>query len=131
MKFRFDCTRCGNCCRRPGQIALDDHEVRQIADYLELTPYELSMTYGLELDGDGGWLMEVEDGEACVFLVDDRCSVQPVKPVQCRTYPFWHEIVLEPGAWEEEAERCPGIGLGRSYTAAEIEGMLNDGEPTD
>ena len=102
----------------------------RIAQFLEVTPLDLTLTHGLELR-EGTWWLEVREREACVFLQDDRCSIQEVKPVQCRTYPFWHEIVLEEGAWEAERAHCPGIGRGRGYTSAELEAMLNRGAPTD
>lgn len=48
----------------------------------------------------------------CHFLNQTGCSVHVVKPVQCRTYPFWPELVEDRNAWQEEGKRCPGIGKG-------------------
>jgi uncharacterized protein len=40
------------------------------------------------------------------------CTVHSVKPVQCRTYPFWPELVEYRDIWEHEAKKCPGINKG-------------------
>jgi Fe-S-cluster containining protein len=48
----------------------------------------------------------------CHFLRGGGCSVHPVKPVQCRLYPFWPELVENRATWEAERSACPGIGKG-------------------
>lgn len=49
---------------------------------------------------------------SCHFLKDGGCSIHPVKPTQCRTYPFWPSIVASRAMWKIEATFCPGIGKG-------------------
>lgn len=39
------------------------------------------------------------------------CSIYSVRPAQCRTYPFWPEIVQSPHHWAAESARCEGIAL--------------------
>ena len=56
----------------------------------------------------------------CVFW-DNGCTIYPVRPTQCRTYPFWPENVESKEEWEAEDERCPGIGKGRRYSREEID----------
>jgi hypothetical protein len=48
----------------------------------------------------------------CHFLREGGCAVHPVKPTQCRLYPFWPELVENRTAWRIEQLRCPGIGKG-------------------
>jgi Fe-S-cluster containining protein len=48
----------------------------------------------------------------CHFLREGGCAVHRVKPVQCRLYPFWPELVENRAKWEAEAAMCPGIGKG-------------------
>ena len=48
----------------------------------------------------------------CHFLNASGCSIHPVKPVQCRLFPFWPELLESRKAWEETGRRCPGIGTG-------------------
>ena len=48
----------------------------------------------------------------CPFLLDRGCSLHPAKPTQCRTFPFWPEIVERRQTWTKTARYCPGIGQG-------------------
>ena len=32
-------------------------------------------------------------GEACVFLSEGRCTIHSVRPTQCRTFPYWPELI--------------------------------------
>ena len=53
----------------------------------------------------------------CPFLITEGagrgCSIHPAKPTQCRTFPFWPELVGDPGAWKGAQSYCPGIGKGK------------------
>lgn len=65
----------------------------------------------------------------CVFLCpagkDKRgCAIYPVRPLQCRTWPFWKENLRSPDHWLAASERCPGINRGRLYTKDEILNIL-------
>ncbi len=71
-------------------------------------------------------LKEMPNGD-CVFLGPGGCQVYTVRPVQCRTFPFWRDLVESPGRWENEKERCPGIGRGKLYNRYEIE-QISRGE---
>jgi len=48
----------------------------------------------------------------CPFLEEGGCSIHPAKPTQCRTFPFWPELVEKRAAWNKTAKYCPGIGKG-------------------
>lgn len=48
----------------------------------------------------------------CTFLKDGGCSVHPAKPTQCRTFPFWPELIDSRAAWHKTGDWCPGIGKG-------------------
>jgi len=68
----------------------------------------------------------------CHFLTPAGCSVHPVKPVQCRAYPFWPEILSSRERWLVEGAACPGIGTGHLYqisTALETAGHLRAAYP--
>lgn len=40
----------------------------------------------------------------CVFLDPfGKCSIYPVRPIQCRTYPFWPSLLEDRETWESEA----------------------------
>ncbi len=64
----------------------------------------------------------------CEFLGNDnRCRIYAVRPRQCRTYPFWPEL-MTPGAWRAEAARCEGIGRGGVVPLAHVRVQLRRGK---
>jgi Fe-S-cluster containining protein len=70
--------------------------------------------------GDRISLREKTNGD-CVFW--DRkagCTVYPVRPRQCRTWPFWESNVATPQTWERTCNICPGSGKGELISAEEI-----------
>ncbi len=85
---RYECTRCGTCCRWPGYVRVTADEVDTIAAFLGLDVYEFLDRYTtLTPDRQGLTLVEREDGP-CVFLTEDNlCRINPVKPTQCRNFP--------------------------------------------
>ncbi|MFP4056586.1 MAG: YkgJ family cysteine cluster protein [Candidatus Brocadiia bacterium] len=118
--LRFQCTRCGQCCRGdPGYVWVDEAERVAIARHLKLSAEEFARRYLREVFGAYS-LVELANGD-CVFWTPEGCRIYPVRPVQCRTFPFWPEYVRSPRAWRRAARRCPGVGQGRLYTAAEVE----------
>ena len=87
MPVYHDCQRCTACCRWPGQVRLTDEEIPRIAEFLQLKVGEFIQTHTrLRFDRQGLALQEQADG-ACVFLKDNLCVIQPVKPQQCRDFP--------------------------------------------
>lgn len=130
MEHRFECTRCGACCRRPGYLALSREDLERIARFLQVSALDLIMDYELELSDDVWWI-HVEQGEPCVFLDGDLCRVEAAKPTQCRTYPFWPEVLETEETWVEEAAHCPGIGIGRRWSGTEIAALLQGDRGTN
>jgi uncharacterized protein len=120
--LRFSCTQCGNCCTGPpGYVVFDPRELGEMAAYLKLSPAEFLVRYARPFEG--GWsLVEVQrDGMYdCVFLKADPatgrrgCSIYPVRPVQCRTWPFWPDNLRSRKAYAATAKRtpCPGMSKG-------------------
>ena len=43
-----------------------------------------------------------------------------MRPVQCRTYPFWSFLLADRKTWDEECSTCPGINSGEFHDFAEI-----------
>ena len=87
MPVLCECQRCTACCRWPGQVRLTDEEIGQLAAHLGLSGDEFIQQHlRLTRDRRGLALMEKGNGE-CIFLRDRDCTVQPVKPRQCRDFP--------------------------------------------
>lgn len=132
---RFGCTMCGNCCVEDGYVHLSAFEVRRIADYLGLAPSIFKGRYLVDEDPDTlAASIPVKDGKGCPLLTPDRqCSVHPVKPSQCSTWPFWPEMIGEAAEWQRCKSYCPGLDAkdGRLYSESEIRGLVTLGGRTD
>ncbi len=55
------------------------------------------------------------------------CSIYSVRPLQCRTWPFWSGNLSSKAAWESASKRCPGMNQGELFDRARIE-KLRDAE---
>lgn len=120
--LRFSCTRCGKCCGgAPGYVWIEKDEVRAIARFLGLTSAEFLSAYCRRVFTRIS-LREQENYD-CVFFGPQGCRVYPVRPAQCTTFPFWPDNIKTPEDWENTAARCPGVGSGKLYSLAEIQGV--------
>jgi uncharacterized protein len=122
----FECTECGACCSGPGEgyIWVTRPEIELIAKHLSMTPGQLRQKY-LRRVGLRTTIIEHATTKDCIFLRTmggkKRCVIYPVRPSQCRTWPFWADNLSGPNAWNRAGVRCPGINRGRHYSAEEIE----------
>ena len=104
----FQCTGCGKCCTgAPGYVWLTEEEMQNIADFLKLSLQEFTQKYVRKVFER--FSLKEHANYDCVFLKDKQCQIYPVRPSQCRTYPFWPRILASKEAWEEEATVCEGI----------------------
>jgi len=125
--LRFECTQCGDCCTGPpGYVWMSEADIERLAAHLGLARDELGRRFLRRVDGDLS-LVEKPNHD-CVFWERGRgCTVYAARPAQCRTYPFWPEVVASKAAWREESKRCPGIRRGgRLYEPDEVERLMND-----
>ena len=87
MPIFYECQRCTACCRWPGQVRLSDAEITRLAAFKQVSGFDFIQRFTrLRHDRRGLTLMEKSNGE-CVFLEGSDCSVQAVKPQQCRDFP--------------------------------------------
>ena len=64
----------------------------------------------------------MESDGRCTFLDRaNQCRIYRVRPKQCRTYPFWPEVLASRSSWRSEAETCEGIGRGAVIPLKRIE----------
>lgn len=131
---RFGCTRCGNCCVEDGYVHMTHFELRAMASHLGVEPAEFRRRYRVQgASHTGGLYIEVKDGKGCPLLTSDRrCTVHPVKPSQCSTWPFWSEMIQDAAEWERCKSYCPGLDAegGRLYSEAEIRELAERGGRT-
>ncbi len=119
----FSCKRCGDCCRgEPGYVWVTGEEVGEIAEYLGMEVGEFGELYLRKAYGRRS-LVELENGD-CIFYGGGGCKIYPVRPVQCRTFPFWPENVRSSEAWLRLKRRCPGVGEGELHSREEVESAV-------
>jgi Fe-S-cluster containining protein len=118
----FACWQCGNCCRGEGTVRVTDGEADAIGEYLGCTLEEFTRRYTtLRRDRRGLTLIDQQDADqSCIFLEPNgRCAIEPVKPRQCRDFPYtwryagWEQNCENACAWprkESEKSRVPASG---------------------
>ena len=123
----FSCTRCSSCCRHEsGFVFLSEIDVSRLAT-------ECQMTYTEFVDAFCRWIPSPNKTERlslkekpdfdCVFW-DSGCKVYNSRPLQCRVFPFWPNVLNSKESWERTKSECPGIDRGKLYTYNEIEALL-------
>ena len=118
--LRFTCTQCGHCCTgEPGWVWLDEGELSAIAAFLGESPDEVRAIH-CKKGHRGLSLREKDNGDCTFYDRDEGCTVYPVRPRQCRTWPFWESNVATPQAWKRTCETCPGSGSGELIPEDEI-----------
>lgn len=124
--IRFECQGSGKCCTSHGEfgfvfLTLEDR--RRFAEHLGLSTSAFTKTF-CEMK-DGVWHLKEDPAQPdCMFLKNKKCSVYEARPTQCRTWPFWPEV-MNAKSWKAEVENfCPGIGKGRVWPKEEIEKIM-------
>jgi Fe-S-cluster containining protein len=114
--YKFDSSACdgcgGHCCTgESGYIWVKYHEIEAISEFLELSVEDFAIMY-LKRVKHRHTLIEryrkEQSDYACIFFDDkiNRCSIYPVRPLQCRSFPFWEQFKSD----EDEVRReCPAI----------------------
>ena len=124
--LRFRCTGCGQCCSGDPDyfVFLNDRESETIRRHLGVTLRWFKRRY-LRRTPQGELVINNQGGGRCVFLdKDQRCRIYGVRPLQCRTYPFWPEVVNSRAMWRAEARRCEGIDHGQVIPVTRIRRLL-------
>lgn len=129
---RFECQGSGKCCTSHGEfgfVYLTDEDRQRFAKYMGLKLNEFTKKYCAQTDGYYH-LIERPENQDCLFLKNKRCTVYEARPGQCRTWPFWPEV-MSAKAWSKEvASFCPGVGKGPIIPAKEIAASLKEQKTT-
>jgi Fe-S-cluster containining protein len=139
--LQFTCTQCGNCCTGgPGYVWASDVEIRRLAEYLKLSVKEVIEQYCRRIDGRLSFTEKRNQGNYdCVFLKEEKierpgakgsdekvihtkrtCTIYPIRPLQCRTWPFWPELLSSKESWKRAGRGCPGMDVGKRYSLDQI-----------
>lgn len=124
--LRFECQGSGKCCTSHGEfgfVFLTKEDIQRFAKHLKTTSSKFKKKYCDQTQGI--WhLKEDSTNPDCMFLQKKRCSVYEARPNQCRTWPFWPEV-MNAKVWKKEVESfCPGIGKGPLWSPSEIEKII-------
>lgn len=91
MPIFLECQRCTACCRWPGQVQVTQSELARLAEFKGLGKHEFIQKFMRLLPNRQGLALEEKPNGECIFLEGNACSVQPVKPQQCRDFPhLWN-----------------------------------------
>ena len=119
----FQCMRCNACCSgQPGFVWLSKRDLMALSEYFDLSIQRFALTFCRIVDLGIVTTLSLKEKQNndCIFLENDGCSVYPVRPVQCRTYPFWETILENEQSWIEEGKQCPGIGRSSLISSGRI-----------
>ncbi|HUR28237.1 MAG TPA: YkgJ family cysteine cluster protein [Planctomycetota bacterium] len=125
--LRFSCTQCGNCCKNHGDYAfvnLSPRDLQEIPRFLGISVEQFLARYATKEPGHHPTLRM--DEPQCPFLdANSRCTIYAVRPMQCRTWPFWRSN-LEQETWEGAVKsRCPGVGHGELHSQERIDALAH------
>ncbi len=144
----FTCTQCGDCCTGgPGFVWISDVEIQRLAEHLGMDVAGVLKKYCRRVGGRISLKERINRGSHdCIFLeeiesgrFDERagrevrymkriCSIYEVRPLQCRTWPFWPENLADEKAWKLASIKCPGMNRpGRGFALKQIE-QIRDAE---
>ncbi len=126
--LRFECQGSGNCCSSRGEygfVFLTKEDRQRMAKHLNLSTSTFTRRYCEKTRGV--WhLKEDKERPDCMFLEKKKCSLYPARPTQCRTWPFWPEV-MNAKTWSKEvATFCPGVGKGKVHSRTEIQKALDE-----
>ena len=125
--LRFSCTRCSACCRHEsGFVFLSETDLHRLAAARQMGYTEFVKTWCRWVPGgEGGERLSLKEkaNYDCIFW-KDGCTVYEARPLQCRTFPFWRNVVNSPETWELAASGCPGMGSGTLHSREQVEAQL-------
>ena len=125
--LRFSCVKCGKCCQGfPGYVWLSLEESQNIAQFLGMNVESFFQRFTRLVNGHIS-LLERPVTYECILLKDNKCQIYPVRPKQCRIFPWWKENLCAKEAWEQSKSYCSGIDKegGRLYSQEEIDKRLD------
>jgi Fe-S-cluster containining protein len=112
--FRWSCTACGKCCRGPGVVYFTEEDLKNIRSRLGLSDAQWEQLYTRLIQKKKNGLFLHQTAKSCALLGrDGRCTVYEVRPLQCRTFPFWTSNFESRESYEWLKDFCPGMKTGR------------------
>lgn len=124
--IHFECTSCGKCCTGSSDthyIALNHDEADKLQAHLGVSAAWFKRHYVEHLTRET-YSIRMTRGQ-CVFLGrNNQCKIYDLRPTQCKTYPFWPELLDKEEHWRAEKKYCEGINRGRRVDSRYIQKQL-------
>lgn len=129
-RIRFTCQPgCTNCCDQRGFVYLTESDLIRAAAFVGMPVGEFEARYVYRTRN---YLrLRKPPASQCHFLRDHGCSIHPAKPTQCRTFPFWPDLLGSGRAWNGAAAYCPGIGVGDFVPVEAVQRALDEMSEAD
>ena len=102
----FSCTKCGDCCKGYGGTFVTSKDIDAISAYINTNPKRFVADY-CQISGNRLVIAQGENGY-CIFW-DKLCTIHPVKPRMCKTWPFLESVLIDIDNWHIMAASCAGI----------------------
>jgi Fe-S-cluster containining protein len=122
--LKFSCKRCSSCCRYdPGFVYLSEKDLEKLTAELKLDRNSFLDKYCRWIKGLEGkkFLSLKEKSNKDCILWDSGCIVYTARPLQCRAFPFWDNILYSAQSWKMTASACPGMNKGELHTEKAIQ----------
>ena len=95
--FSFNPSKCaecgGKCCiGESGYIFLDKSEMGKIAEFLGVDFGDFTRQFVRQVGAKYSLIEKpYQNGFACIFFDEStrQCQIYPVRPAQCKEFPFW------------------------------------------
>ena len=110
----FECKKCGTCCYGKGGIFVRDDEIERIADFLGIDPSSFVSRFCNEKYGRFS-IKSGEDGYCVFFDKERQCTIHPVNPTPCSSWPFYDALLKDSDNWDSAKDACPGINPDCSF----------------
>jgi len=120
-KFNPDaCAECqGQCCTgESGYIFLNNKEMLSISEFLGINVKDFAAKYlfskesRFSIKEKKAQTAQGEISYECLFFEKEKngCTIYPVRPNQCRTFPFWNHFKEDTVELRQELQQeCQGV----------------------
>ena len=99
--MKFECKRCGGCCRWKGYVYVTTADVTNAAVYLGIDERTFVNEY-VDAEQRPRLNLKTKPNGECIFLEENDCKIYPARPWQCQSFPqYWKIPELE--------ILCPGM----------------------
>ncbi len=105
---------------------VSEEEIAALARRLSMGQDEFRRRFTRQVVGIGISLIEKPNDDCVLYDRRHGCAAYEDRPRQCRSWPFWRNVVETPESWDYEAKECRGMNQGRHYCGAEIRAIAAD-----